>query len=210
MYLFRFKNSLVYNVILINFAGAREKNEVLSNKEKGRLMLKYAMNYGVVLGAFWVFKYMFFMGSVSFRGTYLYFSDTLLYISLYLMPVITLSLSYVLVKRFRDNVMGGSINYVQCVIFGTLLFFFAALLEAALIYIHYKFLVDPQYMITRDKSWLEIALQRIFSREWLDAQKETYGTIIILISEIVKNVMIGFFLSSIYGIFVRTRANVKP
>lgn len=190
---------------MINFAGAKKLIVLSNNKEKGNLMLKYAMTYGVVLGAFWIFKYIFFMASVSFKADYPYFSDVLLYMSFYLLPIITLTLSYVLVKRFRDNHFNGSINYIQCILFGTMLFFFAALIEAVLIYIHYKFIADAQYMITRDKSWLEMVLQRLFSREWLDNQKETYGTIIVLISEIVKNIMIGFFLSSVYGIFVRRK-----
>lgn len=165
-------------------------------------MLKYAMNYGLILGAFWVFKYLFFIAGISLRETSSYLADTLMYLCLYLLPVITLTLSYVLVKRFRDNVLGGTINYIQCILFGMLLFFFAALIEAVAIYIHFKFIVDHQYLITRDKSWLEVVLQTLFSKEWLKSQQETYGTIIILISEIIKNVLIGFFLSSVYGIFV--------
>lgn len=160
------------------------------------------MTYGLILGAFWVFKYMFFITGVSLKGTNLYVSDTFMYLCLYILPVITFTLSYVLVKRFRDNVFGGTINYVQCILFGIQLFLCAALIEAVVIYIHFKFIADPQYLIIRDKSWLEMVLQTFFSKEWLDGQKETYGTIIILISEIVKNVLIGFFLSSIYGIFV--------
>lgn len=165
------------------------------------------MNYGLILGAFWVFKYLFFMASISLRdvSSYNYLSDLFMYLCLYLLPIITLTLYYVLLKRFRDNVLGGSINYVQCILFGVLLFFFAALIEAVIIYIHLKFIVEPQYLVTRDKSWLEMLLQRLFSREWLDSKKETYGTIIILISEIIKNVMIGFFLSLVYGIFVSKR-----
>lgn len=174
----------------------------MGNKEKGKLMIKYAMSYGLILGAFWVFKYMFFITGVSLKGTDIYIADTFMYLCLYLLPVITFTLSYVLVKRFRDNVLGGVINYIQCILFGTLLFFFAALIEGVLIYIHFKFIADPQYLIIRDKSWLEMVLQSLLSREWLDIQKETYGTIIVLISEIVKNVLIGFFLSSVYGIFV--------
>ena len=179
----------------------------MGNKEKGKLMWKYAMTYGLILGAFWVFKYMFFIASISLKASYPYLSDLLLYLCLYLLPVITLTLAYVLVKRFRDHVLGGKINYIQCIIFGTMLFLCAALIEAVVIYIHFKFIVDSQYHIIREKSWLEMLLQRIFSREWLDSQKETYGTIIILISEIIKNIMIGFFLSSVYGIFVRRKNN---
>lgn len=171
-------------------------------------MIRYAMNYGLILGAFWVFKYIIFIGSISLRNTeYTYMADVLYSFCFYLLPVITLSLYYVLLKRFRDNVLGGSINYIQCILFSIMLFFCAALIEAVIIYIHFKFIAEPQYLVIRTKSWLEMWLQRIFSREWLDWQKETYGTIIILISEIIKNVMIGFFLSLVYGIFVRKKAN---
>jgi len=192
---------IVYVLFLVTFAPLRRR-VIVENKKRGKLMMKYAMNYGLILGAFWVFKYMFFITGISLRGTNDYLADTFIYLCLYLLPVITLTLSYVLVKRFRDNVFGGTINYIQCILFGIQLFFCAALIEAVIIYIHYKFIAEPQYLVTRDKSWLEMVLQSLFSREWLDAQKETYGTIIILISEIVKNVLIGFFLSSVYGIFV--------
>ncbi|GAB6012869.1 DUF4199 domain-containing protein [Viscerimonas tarda] len=174
------------------------------SKKKIRLLLKYAMNYGVILGAFWVFKYLFLILSnvlqTVMRDSFL--PDFLLYLHLYLLPIGTLSLFYVLLRRYRDYALKGKISYLQCLAFGALLFTFAALIEAVVIYVHYKF-IDPKYIYIRDKGWLEMLLQYFFSHQWLETQRDTFGNIIVLISEIVKNIVIGFFLSVIYGIFVR-------
>lgn len=174
------------------------------SKKKIRILLKYAMNYGVILGAFWVFKYLFLIISNALQTVMhdSFLPDFLLYLNLYLLPIGTLSLYYVLLRRYRDYALGGKISYLQCISFSVLLFTFAALIEAVLIYIHYKF-IDPKYIYIRDKGWLDMLLQYIFSREWLETQKETFGNIIVLINEIIKNIVIGFFLSLIYGIFVR-------
>jgi hypothetical protein len=169
------------------------------------------MNYGVILGAFWVFKYLFLIVSIALEDVLPnnFISPFLLYLHLYLLPIVTLSLYYVLLKRYRDHALGGKISYLQCVSFSVLLFTFAALIEAVIIYIHYKF-IDPKYIYIRDKGWLEMLLQSIFSREWLETQRDTYGAIIVIISEIVKNIVIGFFLSLLYGIFVHKRDTKIP
>jgi hypothetical protein len=164
------------------------------------------MNYGVILGAFWIFKYLFLIVSNALNDWFPQnlFSDFLLYLHLYLLPIVTLSLYYVLLKRYRDRVRGGKIGYLHCLLFSVLLFFFAALIEAVIIYIHYKF-IDPKYIYIHEKGWLEMLLQSIFSREWLETQRDTYGAIIVIISEIVKNIVIGFLLSLLYGIFVHNK-----
>ncbi len=174
------------------------------NSQKIRLLLKYSMNYGVILGAFWVFKYLFLIVSNALQTvlTDSFLPDFLLYLYMYLLPIGTLALYYVLLRRYRDHALNGRISYLQCISFSVLLFAFSALIEAVIIYIHYKF-IDPKYLLIRDKSWLEVLLQYMFSREWLETQKEHLGNLIVIISEIVKNIMIGFFLSLIYGIFVR-------
>lgn len=165
------------------------------NKESGLSMFRYAMNYGVILGTFWVFKYCFLIAS-SFWVHFIYIYSVL--------TVGTLLLYYVLLRRYRDNALGGSISYLRCIAFSVLLFFFSAMIEAVVIYVHYKF-IDTTYFLTKDKSWLEMLLQSIFSRRWLESQRDNYGTIIVLISEIIKNVVIGFFLSMVYGIFVKQK-----
>ena len=167
------------------------------------------MNYGVVLGAFWVFKYLFLIISNALQAVMhdSLVPDFLLYLHLYLLPIGTLSLYYVLLRRYRDYALGSKISYLQCISFSMFLFASAALIEAVLIYIHYNF-IDPKYIYIRDRGWLEMLLQHIFSPQWLETQRDTFGNIIILISEIVKNIVIGFFLSLIYGIFVRKSDNM--
>ena len=165
-------------------------------EKKGFVMLKYAMNYGVILGSFWIFKYVFLIASdLSDHFSYIY----------NLLAVGTLLLYYVLLRRYRDNALGGKINYIQCISFSMLLFLFSALIEAVIIYIHYRF-IDPKYIMTRNPGWLEALMRWLFSRHWLDSLKEEYGNVIIVTVGIIKNILIGFFLSLVYGIFV-TRNN---
>jgi len=167
-----------------------------NNDKRGLVMLKYAMNYGVILGFFWIVKYIFLIAS-SLSDHFLYLYN--------LLAVGTLLLYYVLLRRYRDFGLGGKITYLQCIPFSVLLFLFAGLIEAVIIYVHYNF-IDPKYVLTRNIGWLEMTLRWIFSREWVDSQKDNFGNIIVFISEVVKNIVIGFFLSLVYGIFV-TRNN---
>jgi len=169
------------------------------SEKKGLVMLKYAMSYGVILGSFWVFKYIFLIGTGI--------SDHFLYIY-NLLAVGTLLMYYVLLRRYRDNGLGGKINYLQCISFSVLLFLFSALIEAVIIYIHYRF-IDPKYIMTRNPGWLEMAMRWTFSREWVDELKNNYGNVMVVISEIIKNIIIGFFLSLVYGIFVTRNSNKK-
>jgi len=167
--------------------------------KKGYVMVKYAMNYGVILGSFWIFKYIFLIAS-SLSDHFLYIYN--------LLAVVTLIMYYVLLRRYRDFALGGKINYLQCISFSVLLFLFAGLIEAVIIYVHYNF-IDPKYVLTRNPGWLEMTLRWMFSREWVDTQKENFGNIIVFISEVVKNIVIGFFLSLVYGIFVTRNKTEK-
>ncbi|NDW19800.1 DUF4199 domain-containing protein [Dysgonomonas sp. 216] len=171
---------------------------MINRNSKGFVMLKYAMNYGVILGSFWVFKYIFLIAS-SLSDHFLYIYN--------LLAIGTLLLYYVLLRRYRDFALGGKINYLQCISFSVLLFLFSALIEAVIIYIHYNF-IDPKYVLVRNKGWLEMVLKWIFSREWVENQKETFGNIIVFISEVGKNIVIGFFLSLVYGIFVTRKSTI--
>ncbi|MDR2534078.1 MAG: DUF4199 domain-containing protein [Tannerellaceae bacterium] len=103
---------------------------------KKDLLLKSAMFYGLLLGAFWIVKYMFFI-----IGTFYPILDS---VSVILAPL-TVVLAYLFTKVYKV-ILGGRIGFGQAWKFGVLLFFFASLLESLPQYVFYRYIATPEYM----------------------------------------------------------------
>lgn len=89
-------------------------------EENKGLLLKSAMTYGLVMGIFWVIKYLFFIFSNTVP------SLNIVYLGLTLLvPFI----AYYLTKRYKQDI-GGTISFFHAWRFGTMLYFFAALIVA--------------------------------------------------------------------------------
>jgi hypothetical protein len=156
-------------------------------------MLNYAMHYGVALGFFWVFKYLFHIGA-----TY-YPSLEFIYGSL---GIGTFFFLYYLTARYRDKANAGKISYLQCVAFTVLLSFFGSLIEAVVSYLHYT-VIDPSYVSSLNREMFEIMKQMNFSTEFLkEADKISFGPLYYTISQIIGNVFFGFIISLIYGFII--------
>lgn len=168
-------------------------------KSKIKILLKYGMNYGIILGLFWVVKYSFLIASELF----IHF----IYVH-HLLTVGTLLLYYVLLTRYRDKALDGYISFAQCVGFSVLLFFCAGIIESAIVYIHIS-IINPTY--ERERSFMELILE-FFRQVGLAATsiKGVKGQPIpsnafYVADTIFTNTLIGFCLSLIYGIFVRRK-----
>ena len=94
------------------------------------------MFYGLLLGGFWVVKYIFFI-----LGTLLPAVD---FISIVLTPV-TLLLAYLFTKVYKI-ILGGKVSFSSAWSFGVLLFFFASLIEALPQYVFFSYIASPEYM----------------------------------------------------------------
>jgi len=105
-------------------------------KENKSHLLYYAMNAGIFMGLFWVFKYLFVMvgteiPALNFIGTILTLGTPLL-------------LFYYLVQYNTDYV-DGQIGYWHGVQFSMMLFFFASILESLIVFTHVKW-IDPAFI----------------------------------------------------------------
>jgi len=98
-------------------------------------LTQYAMRAGLVLGLFWVFRYLLFMlgsGNFLING-----------IHTLLMPF-TLILAYLFTVRYRMS-LGGSISFGKAWRLGVMTYFFAALIVSIPHYIYYQY-VNPTYL----------------------------------------------------------------
>ncbi len=91
-------------------------------EENKNLLLKGAMTYGLAMGIYWVVKYIFFIFSVSVP------SLSLVY---WLLTLAVPFIAYYMTKRYRHDI-GGRISFFHAWRFGTMLYFFAALIVSRL------------------------------------------------------------------------------
>lgn len=166
-----------------------------------KLMFKYAMNYGIILGLFWLVKYIFLISSAFFVHFIFVFN---------LLSIGTLLLYYVLLSRYRDKALGGFLSYAQCIIFSVFLFLFAGIIEAVIVYVHVAF-IDTSFIASQDRTMMELA-EEVFKYMGLATtsikaiqNQPIPSNAFYVTNSIFVNSLIGFCLSLIYGIFARRK-----
>lgn len=166
----------------------------LEEENKGQL-LEYAMQAGLLLGTFWVFKYLFVIfganhpaintvGSILSLGT----------------PIL---LFYLLVK-YNASRMNNLMRYWQGVRFSVLLFFFASILEAFVVFIHVRW-IDPTFIANLYENMVELAqafeLSKTLTAQLAD-QPLPDPFSYIFSNVIMANVFLGLVLSLVVVPFV--------
>lgn len=164
------------------------RKRLIFNKmgEDKSFLLRGAMNYGFVMGIYWVIKYVFFILGFSHP------TANIVYWSLScLVPYI----AYKMTRRYRENI-GGKLGFFHAWQFGVLLYFFAAILVSLEHYLFYRFIAPPD-LLMRTVSDMEEALKESgASQALLDAIKEIHVTPIqMAIQGIFNNVLYGIILS---------------
>lgn len=109
----------------------------MSNSEQPTMM-NCAMNFGAVVGLYYIVKFILF--PLSLRST----MAGLLFLGL---TVVVPLLIFQLVKRYRNQYCGGQIGFVQAFSFSLLIMNFGALLSAAAHYIYFAY-VDGGAMLS--------------------------------------------------------------
>ena len=102
----------------------------MSNQENPT-MISYAMNFGAVVGLYYIGKFCLF--PLSLYST----MAALLFLGL---TVVVPFLIYRLVKRYRDQYCGGKIDFSRAFTFSMLIMAFGSLLVAAAYYIYFAFI----------------------------------------------------------------------
>ncbi|MDR2498805.1 MAG: DUF4199 domain-containing protein [Tannerellaceae bacterium] len=157
-------------------------------EEKRNSLLKSAMFYGLLLGAFQVIKYMFFI-----IGT---FFPTFSSVSIILAPL-TVVFAYFFTKVYKV-IVGGKIRFGHAWRFGVLLFFFAALIESLPQYIFYQYIATPEYMSALIDEALKLADSMMIGgqmKEELSAQLAALTPIHLTFQGIATNVIYGIIFS---------------
>ncbi|WP_029904728.1 DUF4199 domain-containing protein [Prevotella sp. 10(H)] len=164
-------------------------------KEKGTSLLRYAMNYGVILGLFWIFKYLFKIGAG--------FSDHVFIYVFYLLNVGTFLLIYIFTFKFKMSDPEKPKGIWSCIIFVVLICFFASFFEGVIMYAHFKF-IDPGYFMTMTSPLIEMVNKM---PNLLPEQKEIMiqifsGKPIYILSAFIGNIILGLILGLVMSLLV--------
>lgn len=116
----------------------------MTDNNKGTLQ-RYAMLYGTYMGLYWIAKFILFPLGMSSSFLLLVFLGLTLYVPF---------LGFRYTKSYRDNVLKGSISFLQAWAFNLLLYVFAAILVSMAHYIYFRF-IDHGYIITTYEALLE-------------------------------------------------------
>ncbi|MDR1937106.1 MAG: DUF4199 domain-containing protein [Tannerellaceae bacterium] len=104
--------------------------------ENKGLLLKSAMFYGLLLGTFWIIKYIFFiLGTTHPAMGFVY----------WILTSLTIVFAYIFTKVYKI-LIGGRIGFFHAWQFGILLYFFAALIVSLLHYVFFRHLAPPDYV----------------------------------------------------------------
>ncbi len=169
---------------------------------------RYAMHYGLILGAFWVFRYLFLVVAeigVSDRFKFLY----------YLMNIVTLILMYSFYYKYKASDVEKPKGGIYCILFMIMMCFYASFLEGAIMYAHYKF-IDPAFFfffssvtisaaVSLPKTGLISEVNYIQKREMMVAIYS--NRISFIVFEFIKNMFLGLFLGTILNFVVSTKKN---
>ena len=164
------------------------RKRLIFNKmgEDKSFLLRGAMNYGFVMGIYWVIKYVFFILGFSHP------TANIVYWSLScLVPYI----AYKMTRRYRENI-GGKLGFFHAWQFGVLLYFFAAILVSLEHYLFYRFIAPPDLLMRTVSDMEEVLKESGASQTLLDAIKEIHVTPIqMAIQGIFNNLLYGIILS---------------
>lgn len=173
-------------------------------KEKDPSLVKYAMHYGVILGLFWVLKYLLLMG-VAFSELFKYL--------FYVFNVGTFLLIYIFTYKFKESDAKQIKKASQCILFSVLLCLFASFFEGAIMYAHYKF-IDPAYFTKITEPFL-LALDKVdkpasMSYDEYMKSKEIAKDLfsmetVHIMGKFIENIFLGLFLGVFMALVIGNR-----
>ena len=158
-------------------------------QENKHSISKFAMQAGFGLGGFWVFKYLFIMGSTKYPS--LEFVNGFL---LFFTPMLLLFYSV----QYKNAKPDNTLKYWEGVRFGITLFFFASIIESVIVFLHVT-KIDPSYISKVTQETIEMAKALNFSDSMMEElnRQTSYSPFTYVFRQIMSNVFIGFILSLI-------------
>ena len=160
------------------------------------------MQAGFGLGGFWVFKYLFIIGSTKY--------PTLEFVNGFLIFFTPLLLLFYLIQ-YKNSKADNRLKYWEGVRFGITLFFFASIIESVMVFIHVTN-IDPTYISRVTEETIEMAQSLNFSDTMMEELKNqsSFSPFTYIFRQIMSNVFIGFILSlMISPLAARISINIK-
>lgn len=170
-------------------------------QEKPKLqVVDYAMHYGVALGFFWVFKYLFHIGASFYPNLELIYGT---------LSIGTIFFLYYLTTRYRDKINQGHITYGHSVLFSVLICLFASLIEAVVSYLHYT-VIDPAYISSINAQVIEMMKKMDISPRYVsEADRLSFSPLYYTVSQIIGNTFFGLIISLLYSPFIAQKEKFK-
>jgi len=160
-------------------------------------MLRYAMYYGMILGLFWIFKYLFRIGAG--------FSDHIFIYVFYVLNVGTFLLIYIFTFRFKNSDPDHPKGILSCILFVTLICFFASFFESVIMYAHFQF-IDPGYFLNMTTPAVEMVNNLPYSpREKELMMSMVTSKPIYIIFNFIGNTILGLILGLLLGLLINTQ-----
>ena len=104
--------------------------------EEKNSLLKWAATYGLILGLYWVFKFVFFVLGIN---------SPLFSIIYYLLTLAVPFIAYYFTKKYRDYGLNGEISFFHAWRFGIMLYTFAALIVSVAQFIFFRYIASPDF-----------------------------------------------------------------
>lgn len=169
--------------------------------DKNTGILASAMNYAIILGLFWVFKYFFVI-----LADYVEFSKFIVSA----LTIITPVLFYVLLCRYRDVQCEGKLNYGDSILFSLLLFMFASFLEVVIMSLHVYIINPGTPILSEFGKQIQASAQLLETIMSTDSESynrtmELYSSNLrgmFLVNRFFENILLGLIFSLILGYFV--------
>ncbi len=169
--------------------------------ENKSVLVKGAMMFGLALGIYWIFKYIFFIWGFSLPVmSSVYWGFTCL------VPFIAYRMT-IQYKRMAD----GQISFFHAWQFGVLLYTFAALVVSLMHYIFYRYLAPPDFLANAFNQTIEMLKQSKVDPKMLDEIGEMHITPIqMVIQGIFSNIFYGVVFSLPVAIFAYRKRDDSP
>lgn len=147
----------------------------------------FAMQAGLGLGAFWIFKYIFIIASSQY--------SVLGYVNTFLSFITPLFLLFYLIK-FKNEATDSKLSYWKGVRVGIMVFLFASIIESAIVIVHIVW-IDPAFISTINQQKIDFAQSLGFSDTLMEElnKQTSLSPFKFIVDQLLNNMFIGFILS---------------
>ncbi len=151
-------------------------------------LLKWAMTYGLGLGIYWAIKYVFFILGVSYP---------MFNIVYWILTLAVPFIAYYFTKKYKDEALGGQISFFHAWRYGTMLYFFAALIVSLVHFIFYQYIASPDFIANAYDQTINLLKQSQINTSMMESLSKmpVPSPIQMAIQGIFNNIFYGIVLS---------------